>query len=511
MHNSSQQHCRDRWLALPDWSLHGIYSLTHPHIHSSLAMDIQKVASTPRNPSTRIINWVKNETILAILLFFALTFVIHGDSMSASWRWDDGAHLKFAITHSPSQYFFIPEIARINSHANLTPWNALFYDVNLSLFGMDTRWHYAHLLLIVALGAFLFFAVLRQWLPVLPALMGALTLLLGKPTYHIAAGLMHGHYATGFALSMLAILGWVHYLREGKKYWIALSVASYVLAITCKEVYVPLVMLLPFLPAGPIKQRIQATVPFVLVGIAYVGWRYLMLGALIGGYTQGHFDLAQALHQFSRIPKLLIGHEGVADTFLALLFSFLLIKSIFNRNLNWLLITTVTLISATPLFPLTAFPGINNADRYLFVPWIAISALLANCINHQKNSAANYFLYTIIITSLITIHLGERKALNQDLTYWKVLYQFSLTADKSKQAIFVGLDDDYKKNVLIGARYTLDKIQSKSITPPLTVVNSFGKGLKEATALGLIIFEPHGSQIEPMSIERISEAIRPAQ
>ena len=123
----------------------------------------------------------------------------------------------------------------------------------------------------------------------------------------------------------------------------------------------------------------------------------------------------------------------------------------------------------------------------------------------------NYFLYTIITTSLITIHLGERKALNQDLTYWKVLYQFSLTADKSKQAIFVGLDDDYKKNVLIGARYTLDKIQSKSITPPLTVVNSFGKGLKEATALGLIIFEPHGSQIEPMSIERISEAIRPAQ
>lgn len=116
-----------------------------------------------------------------------------------------------------------------------------------------------------------FYAVLRQWLPVLPALMGALTLLLGKPTYHIAAGLMHGHYATGFALSMLAILGWVHYLREGKKYWIALSVASYVLAITCKEVYVPLVMLLPFLPAGPIKQRIQATVPFVLVGIAYVG------------------------------------------------------------------------------------------------------------------------------------------------------------------------------------------------------------------------------------------------
>ena len=165
-------------------------------------MDIQTVAPTSKNPPTKIFDWVKNEAILASLLIFALTLLIHGNSMSASWRWDDGAHLKFAITHSPSQYFFISEIARINSYANLTPWNALFYDINLSLFGMDTRWHYAHLLFIIALGIIFFYAVLRQWLPLLPAFMGALTLLLGKPTYHIAAGLMHGHYATGFALSM---------------------------------------------------------------------------------------------------------------------------------------------------------------------------------------------------------------------------------------------------------------------------------------------------------------------
>ena len=473
-------------------------------------MDIQTVAPTSKNPPTKIFDWVKNEAILASLLIFALTLLIHGNSMSASWRWDDGAHLKFAITHSPSQYFFISEIARINSYANLTPWNALFYDINLSLFGMDTRWHYAHLLFIIALGIIFFYAVLRQWLPLLPAFMGALTLLLGKPTYHIAAGLMHGHYATGFALSMLAVLGWTLYLREGKKYWIVLSIASYILATTCKEVYVPLVMLLPFLPAGSIKQRTQTIIPFILVGLIYAGWRYLMLGALVGGYTHGHFEMAQALHQFSRIPMLLIGYKAPGILF-ATLFTGFFITALLQRQFNWPLIAVVLIITITPLFPLTAFPGINNADRFLFVPWLAISALLAVSIHCKMRITAKSILCTTMVLSLIFIHLVERKGLRQDLTYWKSLYQFSLSAEKNKQAIFVGLDDDYKRNVLIGARYALEASESKSSSQSLVVVNSAGKGLEDAKSLGLIIYEPHGSRMEPMSAERIAEAIKPAR
>jgi hypothetical protein len=471
-------------------------------------MDIQTIASTSENPSSKKFGWERNEVILITFLLCIITLLVHGSSMNASWRWDDGAHLKFAITHSPAQYFFTPEIARINSYANLTPWNALFYDINLSLFGMDARWHYAHLLAVVALGIVLFYTVLRQWLPLLPAYMGALTLLLGKPTYHIAAGLMHGHYATGFALSMLAILGWVHYLREGKKYWIALSTASYILATSCKEVYVPLVLLLPFLPVGSVKQRAQAIVPYLLVGLAYAGWRYIMLGALVGGYTHGHFEMAQALHQFSRIPMLLIGYKAPGILF-ALLFGGLFISASLQRILNWPLIAVVLVIAMIPLFPLTAFPGINNADRYLFVPWLAISALLAVCVNCKMRVAIKSVLCAALAFSLVAIHLSERRGLRQDLTYWKALYQFSLSAEKAKQAIFVGLDDDYKRNVLIGARYTLEKLESNSSNAPLVIVNSVGKGLEEAKSLGLVIFEPHGKRMEPMSTERLAEAIKP--
>jgi hypothetical protein len=319
---------------------------------------------------------------------------------------------------------------------------------------------------------------------------------------------MHGHYATGFALSMLAILGWVHYLREGKKYWIALSTASYILATSCKEVYVPLVLLLPFLPVGSVKQRAQAIVPYLLVGLAYAGWRYIMLGALVGGYTHGHFEMAQALHQFSRIPMLLIGYKAPGILF-ALLFGGLFISASLQRILNWPLIAVVLVIAMIPLFPLTAFPGINNADRYLFVPWLAISALLAVCVNCKMRVAIKSVLCAALAFSLVAIHLSERRGLRQDLTYWKALYQFSLSAEKAKQAIFVGLDDDYKRNVLIGARYTLEKLESNSSNAPLVIVNSVGKGLEEAKSLGLVIFEPHGKRMEPMSTERLAEAIKP--
>lgn len=510
MHNRRQQLGRSRWLALPDWPLHGIHRTAHPHIHPSLAMDIQALASTSKKSSTRTLNWLKNEHILVIFLFFTLTFLIHGGAMNASWRWDDGAHLKFAIIHSPSQYFFIPEIARLNSYANLTPWNVFFYDINLSLFGMDTRWHYAHLLLIVALGIVLFYAVLRLWLPLLPAFMGALTLLLGKPTYHIAAGLMHGHYATGFALSMIATLGWVHYLRSGKKYWIALSVVSYILATACKEVYVPLVILLPFLPAGSIKQRAQATIPFIFAGITYAWWRYIMLGALVGGYSQGNFELEKALQQFSKIPTLLIGSD-IPGILFATVFSIFLITAVFQRNLNWPLIAVAFIISTAPLLPLTAFPGIKNSDRYLFVPWLAISALLATSINCKMRITAKYLLCTTIALSLIAIHISERKALRPDLTYWEAIYKFSLTAETKKQAIYIDLDDDYKRNVLLGARYTLDKINKKNQSPPLVVVNNSGKGLQDVKLLGLTIFEPYDLEMKPMSTARITAAIKPAQ
>lgn len=55
--------------------------------------------------------------------------------------------------------------------------------------------------------------------------------------------------------------------------------AFYALAVVCKETYVPLVLLLPFLPRGSVDARLRSVVPFIPVVVLYVLCRSYMLRA----------------------------------------------------------------------------------------------------------------------------------------------------------------------------------------------------------------------------------------
>ncbi len=447
----------------------------------------------------------RKEYWLAGLFLALFTFVVHGKVFSESWRWDDGAHLNFAARFSPWQYFFDPDIARAYSSANVAPWNLLFYDINLSLFGMNTGGHYAHLLLMVALGTILFYAVLRQWLTPFSAMIGAVALLLGKPTFHIAAGLMHGHYATGFALAMLSILGWTRYLKGERWYWLVLSVLAYLLATTCKEVYVPLMVLLPFLPVGTWRQRLRALLPFLLVAAAYTGWRYLILEGLLGGYSgEAGLDFANAARQLAGIPTLLIGKK-LPGIIIAISFIALMSAAHMQRRLNWVLCAVVFCITIFPLLPLTSSPGINRPDRYLFVPWVALCTCLAVILPNQNRPIFSVVTPAVFILALISVHLQGRREVKADLAYWKIVYRFALSADKTKQAIFLGPDGGYKSMVLVGARNAADILAADAPPGNLITVDDTGNGLLYIKSAGMQIFEFKDRKMSLMSQERLTE------
>lgn len=451
------------------------------------------------------------ESLAAPLLLTALTFFAHGEALRGSWRWDDGAHLHFVEGFSPFQYFFVPKVAQAFSVANVSPWNALFYDINLSLFGMEVAGHYAHLLLVVAMGATLFYAVLRQWMAPLPAAFGAIAVLFGKPTYYIAAGLMHGHYATGFVFSMAAVLCWTLYLRNGQRVWWTISALTYLLATTCKEVYVPLVLLLPFLPVASWSQRIRALMPFFLVATLYTGWRYWLLGRLVGGYSEGAFDVNVAIHQFLRIPNLLFGSGLQVAAAISIPIALLLFAS-FQKRVNWTLVAVTFILISLPLLPLTAFPGINEPDRYLFVPWLAFSALLGAVSPRKLSKVSSFAVTTLLLSGLTSLHIHERRDLKANLAYWDTMYSFAISADKNRQAIFVdpeygGSDDGYKRLVLTGARYAADMHAPQAQTGTLRIVDESGRGLFCVKATGMQLFEYIGGQMQPMPPERIAEKL----
>jgi hypothetical protein len=471
-------------------------------------MDIQALSIAPLEGQKSAAKPAKCEYLWASIFLMALTFAAHGRSLKGSWRWDDGAHLSFAAGFSPWEYFLTPGAAQAFSPANVSPWNALFYDINLSLFGLNTADHYAHLLGLISAGAILFYAVLRQWLPPLSAIVGATTLLLGKPTVHIAAGLMHGHYVTGFVLAMLAIFGWAQFLKGHKRYWLGISICAYALATTCKEIYVPLVVLLPFLPIASWNQRLRALLPFILVAVVYTCWRYWLLGQLLGGYNQGAFNLHNATLQVAQIPELLFGKQIFSAVFL-IGSAVLLFTSAVQRRLNWMLIAVTFCIVMLPLLPLTTFPGINSPDRYLFAPWIAFSALLGTLSHSTIPVRSLALLAATTLAGATLLHTQERKTLNPILAYWDTLYRFAISANKSTQAIFVeengGTDDSYRRHVLTGARETADSLISDAPTGKLHIVDRSGRGLNAAQKKGLQLFEFINEKMQPMSQQRLEE------
>ena len=448
--------------------------------------------------------WI--EYLGATIVLIIATFLAHGQSLYGSWRWDDGAHLIYAINYSPLQYFFNPEITRLQSGANLTPWNALFYDINIALFGMNAAGHYSHLLIILALGVTLFYAVLRQWLPPLPSMLGATMVLLGKPTVHIAAGLMHGHYATGFALTMLSIWAWVQYFRERKTHQLVLSIFAYLLATTCKEIYVPLPLLLFFLPVTHVSERIRAILPFVLVGALYTGWRYLVLGRLIGGYSQGIFEKESLFNQLLGIPELLIDAKLYSFVFITLLTIHLFI--FFSRkNINYYFVFISIIIAIIPLIPLTKFPGIYTADRYLFIPWITLSTYAAILLTNSKGSIYMVFGQGALLFSLLFIHQQEKQRISGDLNQWDALSRFSLSIDKSRQAIFLEPDDGYKRSMLTNTRYTADLLTPNSIPGNLHITYGSCMDLRDSQLLNMEIFELVNEKVTSMSDARRLEKI----
>ena len=185
---------------------------------------------------------------------------------------------------------------------------------------------------------------------------------------------------------------------------------------------------------------------------------------------------------------------------------FLTTLSVLKNKLNYSLIAGIAFITIAPLVPLTTYPGINTPDRYLLIPWVALCALIAITLNNSK-FYITAIACLILTPSLLIIHENGKKEVYKDIVFWDTIYHFSLIVDKSKQAIFVGPDDGFRKIMLTGARETLEKIENQNSPHKLITVNAAGGGLQEARDLGLQLFETDGNNIVSMSEERIAQAI----
>ena len=346
-------------------------------------------------------------------LLALLIFIIFGDVLSANWRADDTQILAHALRHDVLDNFFNPEVWHQLSPANLTPWVVASFEIDLFLFGLSPLGFYTHQLIAIFLVAIACFMLLRLWLEPRFAIAAALIFMLGLPTTAAANNLMTRHYVEGLLFACLAVYFCVRYLRDGRLVYLVVATAAYIVSITAKEIFVPLLFLLPLLSEGPNRYRAKAFIAFVIVAVAYTFWRSLMLEGLVGGYTAPsqflNADYSMVILRFIfGIPALLLGEYWLVLTVFYLLALALVVLK--NKRVM-IVVFGVLALELLPLVPIASIPGISYPGRYYLLIWFTFCFSLGFCFKATEDALRNKVslikrkLMLLALISIVAIYL----------------------------------------------------------------------------------------------------------
>jgi drug/metabolite transporter superfamily protein YnfA len=337
-----------------------------------------------------------------------LYLVLMVDPLGANWRWDD-TQILLAIHQQPIlDYFFAPEIWRAFTPANLTPWLLVSYQIDLALFGMMPTFFYFHQIGALAAVMGLLYVLLRQWTGRSYALMGCLLFIAGAPISHVSQQLMTRHYIEGAVFALAALILYVRYLRRPRISLLLASLLAYGLAMTAKEIYVPLVLGLLFIPESNWNSRIRASLPFWLLALAYSAWRAYMLGSLSGGYgvagEEGAVELLSGVALgLLAIPQLLTGPFSLL--FWTIVGGLAVGYGLKNpAHLPFMIVVVACVMG--PLLPLTESPGIHAPDRYLFLVWLTLSIAIVIFCSGVLRGRQGTVLHKVAVPSAALILLS---------------------------------------------------------------------------------------------------------
>ncbi len=224
------------------------------------------------------------------------------------------------------------------------------------------------------------------------------------------------HYIEGLACAALAVSFSVEASRRGRATFQVLSSLFYFLAMLEKEVYVPLIVLLFFLQEGDARSRARNLRPHALALIAYLAWRWTMLGTLLGGY-----DLA---NRPGELPGLAAGLPGrLVGTFLgdlgpaaAILLAPLVVGIawlVWRHPATLAILAGATLLIVGPIVPVAK--TVN--ERFGALPWLlAVVAFVFGCRSLASGSRAGRWA----AAALITLAAGAAFVANR--LDWRVRY-----------------------------------------------------------------------------------------
>ncbi len=310
--------------------------------------------------------------VSVVMLLAVLTYLLHGSALSGGWRVDDPWILLFVCEHPGALgYFFSPDIWQSLGVPFFTPWLALDFRLDAALSTLNPRVFYLHHLMVIWLAAVLTFLLLRRFVGELWSAFAAALFLLGAPVVVLAQQLMSRHYASGLVFAILAIICWLHRREQHGRYFLALAVFCYLMAILNKEIYAPLPLILFFWGRATLKERLRNMAPFALALLVFVVWRAVMVGSAVGGYGGRFNDFGDILQTLKTLPQIFFGQWW----FVPVVLLFLLLIA-WCRLPNQALVVIASVCAV--LMPFLAIQASANISdfRFGFLPWWSLCILL---------------------------------------------------------------------------------------------------------------------------------------
>lgn len=348
--------------------------------------------------------------LLYALALFALVYwlSIYWQSFSlAFFNGDDLNVLKHAISYSPLEYFFIPEVWQGLSPNNYTPWVVLSYQIDWLVFGFNHLGYYLHQLVISLILLWLIFLLLKQYLSNPYAILVVALFSLSPAFVETAKLLWTRHYLEGLLFSLLSIHFLLLGVRHNKFQLILLAALFYWLACLCKEVYIPLIGIILLLLWGKLelKQIAKILSPFVLVVIAYFVLRYYMLHEnMISGYNY-QYSWHDTLLFFPNIINAMNGgFKTTSYLWLGFISLSLLASSFLLANARQTLpikLLLGSLLFLLPIIPVSKVMG-GRYVLHISLGFIILHALAWQSLDWHK---LNYKLRFLVITWILSLTL----------------------------------------------------------------------------------------------------------
>lgn len=364
---------------------------------------------TPHNnQTTKAFNTIC--TILCVSAICAAVLVLHSATLQGHWRWDDGPNLLRATQYGLFETFTHPEVLRHASGNQLAPFNLAIYITNLTLFGTEPFWFYLQHLVMLSTAGIVFMLLLRLWLHPLAALTGTLLMLAGLPVSQMAQQLMVGHYILGLIFVCAMFLSYAKSLAAEKP-WTAwtyslLTAMFYALACLSKEIYVPAIIVLLFLPKNinnlPQTTQLRFAAPALLVAGAYTFIRWNLFAG-VGGYHSGSFN-SLTLSSVVNLGTTLLGTGLSGAMAFFLLISSMAASALANPLRRLPLLFALGVAVGVPIVILAGSqPDWGQHARYLFLPWVLICINWAIWLSPSKGTPRGMLLAKIAVALVFMI------------------------------------------------------------------------------------------------------------